>query len=135
MAKVVYKYYSPNDNLLFPPCIGDFLSKNHQNNAYRAHARELLTCERGLFHRSNRPIEPEAVFGNLKFNHGFKRFRLKSNRKVNVEFGLVAVTLIILLPGLRGLCKKLAKLPQTLYSDTSNAIFSKKTSPGQLRII
>ena len=64
---------------------------NHQNNAYRAHAKELLTSERGLFHRSNRPIEPEAVFGDLKFNHGFKRFRLKSNRKVNVEFGLVAV--------------------------------------------
>ena len=64
---------------------------NHQNDAYRAHARELLTSERGLFHRSNRPIEQEAVFGDLKFNHGFKRFRLKSNRKVNVEFGLVAV--------------------------------------------
>ena len=63
---------------------------NHQNNAYRVHAKELLTSERGLFHRSNRPIEPEAVFGDLKFNHGFKRFRLKSSRKVNVEFGLVA---------------------------------------------
>ena len=42
-------------------------------------------------HRSNRPIEPEAVFGDIKFNHGFKRFRLKSNAKVKVEFGLVAV--------------------------------------------
>ena len=64
---------------------------NHQNNAYRAEARRLLTSERGLYHRSMRPIEPEAVFGNLKFNHGFKRFRLKSNIKVNVEFGLVAL--------------------------------------------
>ena len=27
---------------------------NHQSNDYRAHARELLTSERGLFHRSNR---------------------------------------------------------------------------------
>ena len=32
----------------------------------------------------------EAVFGDLKFNHSFKRFRLRSNRKANVEFGLVA---------------------------------------------
>lgn len=64
---------------------------NHQNNAYRAEAKRLLTSERGLYHRSNRPIEPEAVFGNIKFNHGFKRFRLKSNTKVNIEFGLVAV--------------------------------------------
>ena len=42
-------------------------------------------------HRSRRPIEPEAVFGNIKFNHGFKRFRLKSTEKVSVEWGLVAI--------------------------------------------
>ena len=63
---------------------------NHKNNAYRAKAKDLLTSERGLYHRSMRPIEPEAVFGDIKFNHGFKRFRLKSNSKVAVEFGLVA---------------------------------------------
>ena len=28
MAKVVYKYYNQNDNLLFPHCIGDFIPKN-----------------------------------------------------------------------------------------------------------
>ena len=64
---------------------------NHQANAYRAEAKSLLTSERGLQHRSNRPIELEAVFGDIKQNHGFKRFRLKSNAKVNVEFGLVAL--------------------------------------------
>ena len=64
---------------------------NHKNNAYRARVRELLTSEKGLEHRSRRPIEPEAVFGNIKFNHGFKRFRLKSAEKVSVEWGLVAI--------------------------------------------
>ena len=64
---------------------------NHKNNAYRASVRELLTSEKGLEHRSRRPIEPEAVFGNIKFNHGFKRFRLKSAEKVSVEWGLVAI--------------------------------------------
>lgn len=64
---------------------------NHRNNTYRRKAKELLTSERGLYHRSNRPIEPEAVFGNIKFNHGFKRFHLKSNEKVKTEFGLVAL--------------------------------------------
>lgn len=63
---------------------------NHQANAYKAEVKRLLTSERGLHHRSNRPIEPEAVFGDIKYNHGFKRFRLKSNAKVKVEFGLVA---------------------------------------------
>ena len=59
---------------------------NHTANAFKRKARELLTGE-----RSRRPIEPEAVFGDIKFNHGFKRFRLKSAEKVNVEFGLVAL--------------------------------------------
>ena len=64
---------------------------NHRNNHLRAKARELLMSEKGLMHRSRRPIEPEAVFGNIKFNHGFKRFRLKSTEKVSVEWGLVAI--------------------------------------------
>ena len=64
---------------------------NHRVNSFKRQARELLTGERGLVHRSTRPVEPEAVFGDIKFNHGFKRFRLKSNRKVTVEFGLVAL--------------------------------------------
>ena len=51
---------------------------------------EPVDDREGLRHRSNRPIEPEAVFGDIKYNHGFKRFRLKSNAKVKVEFGLVA---------------------------------------------
>ena len=64
---------------------------NHKANGYREKARELLNSKEGLRHRSNRQIEPEAVFGNIKFNHGFKRFRLKSKEKVSVECGLVAI--------------------------------------------
>lgn len=63
---------------------------NHRNDAYRAAARELLTSEKGLHHRSMRPIEPEAVFGQIKFDHHFKRFLLRSKAKVITEFGLVA---------------------------------------------
>lgn len=64
---------------------------NHRSDSFRKRARELLTGERGMIHRSRRPIEPEIVFGDIKFNHGFRRFSLKSNRKVRVEFGLVAL--------------------------------------------
>ena len=64
---------------------------NHQGKEYREKARELLTSERGLYHRSNRPIEPEAVFGDIKFNHGFKRFHMRGHKKVTVEFGLIAI--------------------------------------------
>lgn len=62
---------------------------NHRNNAYRRKVKELLTSERGLYHRSNRPIETEAVFGNIKSNYGFKRFLLKSYRNARAEFGLI----------------------------------------------
>lgn len=64
---------------------------NHRNNELRARARELLDSDEGLRQRSLRPIEPEAVFGQIKFDHGFKRFRLRSLEKVSVEFGLVAL--------------------------------------------
>ena len=64
---------------------------NHKADEYRAKAKERLTSEEGLYHRSMRPIEPEAVFGDIKYDHGFKRFRLKGMAKVSVEFGLVAL--------------------------------------------
>ena len=64
---------------------------NHKADEYRAKAKERLTSEAGLYHRSMRPIEPEAVFGDIKYDHGFKRFRLKGMAKVSVEFGLVAL--------------------------------------------
>ena len=64
---------------------------NHKADEYRAKAKERLTSEEGLYHRSMRPIEPEAVFGDIKYDHGFKRFRLKGMTKVSVEFGLVAL--------------------------------------------
>lgn len=64
---------------------------NHKNNQYRKEAKERLTSEKGLYHRSHRPIEPEAVFGQIKYDHMFKRFRMKSLPKVYIEFGMVAL--------------------------------------------
>ena len=64
---------------------------NHRLNAYKDMVRSLLTSEEGLMHRSRRPIEPEAVFGHIKANGMFKRFRLKGLSGTNVEFGLKAI--------------------------------------------
>ena len=36
MAKVVYKSYNPNDNLLLPPCLGDYLPQNHPSRVVSA---------------------------------------------------------------------------------------------------
>ena len=64
---------------------------NHRNNELRAMARELLTSEDGLKHRSRRPIEPEAVFGQIKYDNNFKRFRYRGNKLVKAEFAAIAV--------------------------------------------
>ena len=42
-------------------------------------------------HRSRRPIEPEAVFGQIKSNRKFNRFRLRGLDGVAVEFGLISI--------------------------------------------
>lgn len=64
---------------------------NHRLNQLRAKAKELLTSEKGLEHRSKRPIEVEAVFGQLKNNNKFNRFTFKSIEKVEMEFLLMAI--------------------------------------------
>jgi len=64
---------------------------NHRLNQLKAKARENLTNEKGLYHRSKRPVEPEAVFGQLKSNNKFNRFTLRGLEKVNIEFGLMAI--------------------------------------------
>lgn len=65
---------------------------NHNLIGLRHKAREKLRSEEGLYHRSMRPIEPEAVFGQIKFNNKFTRFTLRGLKKVEVEFGLIAIS-------------------------------------------
>jgi transposase len=65
---------------------------NHRLNEYRRKARERLLSKEGIKHRGKRPIEPEAVFGQIKYNNRFNRFTLKGLDKVQVEFGLVAIS-------------------------------------------
>ena len=54
-------------------------------------ARENLWSIRGIYLRKQRCIEPEPVFGQIKWNRGFKRFLLRGLPKVNCEFGIVAI--------------------------------------------
>ena len=67
---------------------------NHNLNRLRNQARKLLTSEEGLMHRSRRPIEPEAVFGQTKSNKGYDRFRHfdeEKPEKVLSDFAIFAV--------------------------------------------
>lgn len=64
---------------------------NVKSRLYRDKAKEMLTSERGLYHRSMRPVEPEAVFGQIKYDGGFKRFHYRGNRLVRAEFATLAI--------------------------------------------
>ena len=63
---------------------------NHQLMRYKQQARDRLTSEKGLKHRSNRPIEPEAVFGQMKYDMQYKRFRHFGKDKVDMDFAFFA---------------------------------------------
>ena len=64
---------------------------NHRLMEYKRKARERLTSERGQEHRSRRPIEPEAVFGQMKYNMQYKRFRHFGKDKVTMDFAFFAI--------------------------------------------
>ncbi|WP_436415506.1 IS1182 family transposase [Petrimonas sp.] len=67
---------------------------NHNLNRHKETARQKLTSEEGLMHRSRRPIEPESVFGQSKSNKGYNRFRHfddKEPQKVMMDFALFAL--------------------------------------------
>lgn len=64
---------------------------NHKLNAYKEQIRTLLNSEEGLLHRSKRPIEPEAVFGDIKECGRFRRFRMKGITGAKIEFGIKAI--------------------------------------------
>jgi len=69
---------------------------NHNLNRHRQQAKELLTSEEGLKHRSLRPVEPEAVFGQMKYNKGYNRFRHFGKDRVMMDFAIFAVAFNLL---------------------------------------
>ena len=77
---------------------------NHRLNEYKRKARELLTSEEGIKRRGRRCIEPEAVFGQMKFNMAYRRFRHFGKDKVTMDFAFFAIAFNI-----KKMCSKIAK--------------------------
>ena len=75
---------------------------NHRLNAYKKKAAELLTTEEGIRHRGRRCIEPEAVFGQIKNNMAYRRFRHFGKDKIAMDFSFFAIAFNI-----KKLCKRL----------------------------
>ena len=57
----------------------------------KAHAKQKLTSPQGILYRKRRSIDVETLFGNIKRNKRYKRFRLRGIEKVKIEFGLLAM--------------------------------------------
>ena len=64
---------------------------NQRLKEYKQKARERLTSEKGIKHRGQRCIEPEAVFGQIKYDMGYKRFRHFGKDKVTMDFAFFAI--------------------------------------------
>ena len=79
---------------------------NHNLNRHKQKARELLTCEEGIYHRSQRPVEPESVFGQTKSNKHYNRFRHFYKDKVLMDFAIFAIAFNIGKLHLKGLENK-----------------------------
>lgn len=67
------------------------LEANTRLIKYKQEVREKLNSETGLKYRSQRPVDVEAVFGIVKYNHGFKRFLLRGMEKTEIEAGLISL--------------------------------------------
>ncbi len=67
------------------------LQINLKLNQYRAQALENLTSPKGVKLRKQRNIEPESVFGDIKWNLHYNRLKLRGKEKVNIEIGLISI--------------------------------------------
>lgn len=91
---------------------------NHRLNQYKRKARELLTSEEGLKHRGRRCIEPEAFFGQMKFNMAYRRFRHFGKDKVTMDFAFFAIAFNI-----KKMCSKIAKQTKNGGNTPHNSLF------------
>ncbi|GAB1360450.1 hypothetical protein MASR1M31_22590 [Porphyromonadaceae bacterium] len=84
---------------------------------YKRKARQRLISEEGLEHRSKRPIEPEAVFGQMKYNMAYRRFRHFGLDKVSMDFAFFAIAFNI-----KKMCAKIAKGLSNGFINTKNGL-------------
>ena len=68
-----------------------YLSSHATNRYFIPNWGKLLTSDEGLKQRGRRCIEPEAVFGQIKFDMAYRRFRHFGKDKVEMDFAFFAI--------------------------------------------
>ena len=66
--------------------------RNDHLEGFRKEAMANLTSPEGKELRKRRNVEVESVFGQIKRNMGYDRFKMRGLEKVNVELGLIAIS-------------------------------------------
>lgn len=103
---------------------------NYKLAAYKSKAKELLTSDKGREHRSKRPVEPEAVFGQMKFNKQYKRFRHVGMEKVQMDFAIFVMAF-----NLQKLIRRCASKPAKKNCATKYASKQTNRSKIEMKII
>ena len=104
---------------------------NHRLKEYKRKASERLTSEEGLMHRGRRCVEPEAVFGQMKTDMNYKRFRHLGKDKVEMDFAFFAIAFNV-----KKMARKIAKQAKNGGNTPENGRFShiSRFSPLENRI-
>jgi len=96
-AQIIDRYQAKNCEGCFlrTACHGQkgnrIIEANNNLNRLKANADKRLKSKWGIQKRKKRCWDTEPVFGNIKYNHHFKRFMLRGIDKVTVETGLLAL--------------------------------------------
>jgi transposase len=62
-----------------------------QGEVYKQQAKALLDTPEGKEKRSQRSIEVESAFGDIKYNMKYDRFILRGKEKVYIEYGILSM--------------------------------------------
>lgn len=61
-------------------------------DTFKQQARDRLSTEKGIELKKQRSVDVESSFGDIKYNQGYTRFRLRGLNKVKIEWGLIAIS-------------------------------------------
>ena len=67
------------------------IQRSEKLEAYKEEVKKHLASESGLAKRSQRSVDVETPFANIKYNMGHRRFVLRGIDKVHIEFQLLAL--------------------------------------------
>jgi hypothetical protein len=93
--KRIYKSHTCSDCPQRDQCCkgknGRYIQRSNKLIEYRSIAKQNLESEKGIKLRSQRGVDVESVFGQIKHNNQFRRFNTHGLLNVSTEWGLICI--------------------------------------------